>query len=87
MIKPFKDEPKVSVLLKVYPKYKLYGRVKQVDLEKYNNTQDESLILYKYCVNEPNKAIKDYYTLLAEKKRREKEQYKEFRLSQGFKCV
>lgn len=87
MIKPFKDEPKVSVLLKTYPKYKLYGRVKQVDLEKYNNTQDENLILYKYCINESDKTIKDYRTLLAEKKRKEKEQYKAFRLSQGFKCI
>ena len=87
MILPFKDEPKVSVLLKTYKYYKLYGRIKKADLEEYNKTKDESLIVYRYCTNELNKTIKDYRTLLAEKKRKEKEDYKNFRLSQGFKCV
>lgn len=84
MIKPFKDEPKVSVLLKTYPKYKLYGRVLEVNLDKFNKTKDESLIIYKYCKNEPNMILKDYYSIITERKRKEKEEYRAFRLSQGF---
>lgn len=80
----FKNEPKTSVLLKVYPNYKLYARVKQKDLEKFNETKDESLILYKHCENIPDIELKDYYNIYKEEARKEKEEYRAFRLSQGF---
>lgn len=80
----FKNEPKTSVLLAIYPHYKIYGRVKKDDLEKFNKTKDESLIIYRYCENTPDKELKDYYNMYKEEARKEKEEYRAFRLSQGF---
>ena len=86
-MKLFRNEPKASVLLTVYPHYRLYARVKQKDLEKFKETQDESLIVYKYCENIPDKELIDYYTMYKEEARKEKEEYRAFRLSQGFTSI
>lgn len=80
----FNNEPKTSVLLKVYPKYKLYGRLKKSDLEKYNKTHDESLIIYKYCENVPAQELLDYYHMYKEKAKEEKEKYRAMRRAQGY---
>lgn len=45
----FVHKPKVDVLLKDYPTYKLYGRILEKNLEEFNKTKDEALILYKFC--------------------------------------
>lgn len=80
----FRNEPKASVLIAVYPYFKLYARVKQEDLEKFKKTNDESLILYKFCDNVPDMELKDYYNIYKEQYKKEKEEYRAFRLSQGF---
>lgn len=40
-----------DVIIKAYPTYILYGRVKEDDLDEYHKTHNEDLILYKYCMN------------------------------------
>lgn len=47
--------PKEDVELKVYPTYTLYGRILTKDLQKFKRTQDESLLIYKFCVNRGSK--------------------------------
>ena len=82
---PVETEEKTNLLIKIYPKYKLYGRIWKKDIEEYNRTQDRSLFIYTFCKNERNKKIPDYLEIIAQAKRDSKEEYLQQRLSQGFK--
>ena len=43
--------PKTSIEIFQYPTYTLMGRIRVSDVEKYQQTLDDSLIIYKYCEN------------------------------------
>lgn len=47
----FDPEPKQDIILKKYPNYTLLGRINVKDIEKWNQTHDKTLILYKFCSN------------------------------------
>lgn len=47
----FEMEEKVDIPLKKYPTYCLFARIKAKDKQKFLDTWDESLILYKFCQN------------------------------------
>ena len=45
------SDPKTSVEIFQYPTYTLMGRIRTADVEKYQQTLDETLIIYRYCEN------------------------------------
>lgn len=47
----FEQMPKEDIVLFKYPTYTLLGRILSKDVEKYKQTLDDSLILYRFCSN------------------------------------
>lgn len=84
---PVDNDTKMNILIKVYPDYKLYGRIWKKDLKKYQETKDQSLLIYTFCKNEKDKFIPDYLELLKIERREAKEEHLQERLSLGFKGV
>lgn len=83
----FSTEPKTNILLKVYPKYKLYGRIKVKNLAKYKRTKDKKYILYRFCINEYEKPISDYKAILIQDKMKFRELYLAERKARGYKTL
>lgn len=81
------EHPKVSILLREYPTYKLFARVLKANEEEFNQTLDESLILYKYCDNVRNYSIPDYKYLLDKHKKNERKEHFNHRIAQGFRST
>lgn len=49
----YDPEPKKDIILRKYPSFILLGRILSKNVEKYKETLDESLILYRFCCNGP----------------------------------
>jgi hypothetical protein len=77
----------VTIKLKKYPTYMLCGKVLKEDYEKYLKTKDESLILYKYCVNNIHNPNINYRKIMRDKKHQERKEYLNFRKSLGYKST
>lgn len=50
-----------TVFIRSYPNYNLMGRIKKEDLEQYNKTHNEKLIIYRFCELANNRGIKHDY--------------------------
>lgn len=82
----FEPEPKVDVLLKRYPTYRLYARVKEKDVENFKKTRDASYILYKHCINGITN-IPNYKLLITAAKEKAKQENLEARIARGYKST
>lgn len=77
----------VTIELKRYPTYMLCGKVLKEDYEKYKKTKDESLILYKFCVNNIHNPNINYRKIMRDKRHKEKEEYLALRRALGYKTT
>ena len=50
-----------TVFIRSYPEYNLMGRIKKEDVEEFNKTKNESLILYKFCESIHKSSIEHDY--------------------------
>ena len=80
-------EPRVSILIKIYPTYRLYGRLAQSNLEEYRKTHNDKLLLYKFCENVYDFTVPDYKAIMDEQTRKSKEAHLKHRLAIGFKST
>lgn len=83
----FSTEPKTDLLLKVYPTYKLYGRIKEKDVAQYKKSKDKKYILYRFCVNERAEKIPDYRAMIEQIKSKQRQEFLAERLAKGYKST
>lgn len=83
----FSTEPKTDILLKVYPTYKLYARIKEKDVAKYKRSKDKKYILYKFCINERAEEIPDYRAMIEQIKLKQRQEFLAARIAKGYKST
>lgn len=83
----FSTDPKTNILLKAYPTYKLYGRIKEKDVAQYEESKDEKYILYKFCMNERSEEIPDYRAIIEQIKSKQRKEFLAERLAKGYKST
>ena len=76
-----------DILLKVYPTYQLYAKVAVENKEAFlRNLGNSELILYRFCMNGPFN-LPDYKAEYIARRKREREEHLQQRLTKGFKCL
>lgn len=83
----FQNEAKTDVILFRYPTYTLYGRIRVKDVDKYKETLDDSLIIYRHCINERSIPIPDYKSIWEKDRMAQNKQYLQHRLAKGYKST
>ena len=83
----FSSDPKTDVLIHTYKTYKLYGRIKVKNVEEWNKTHDKKYILYRFCINERSEEIPDYKDVIEKLKAKERKEFYQQRLAQGYKTM
>ena len=83
----FSTESKTDLLLKVYPTYKLYGRIKEKDVARYEKSKDKKYILYRFCINERAEEIPDYRAIIEQAKSKQRQEFLAERISKGYKST